>query len=108
MNRAPLVLAATLAAATALAACGSDTATDDTSAAAADGGLGVEEIRLDWATYNPARLVLREQGWLEEAVGDDVSVTWEFSAGSAPANELPRGDVVEPRTDRRGHAGRIG
>jgi sulfonate transport system substrate-binding protein len=58
-------------------------------------GLGVDEIRLDWATYNPASLVLREQGWVEEAVGEDVTVTWEFSAGSAPANELLRGDVVD-------------
>ncbi|MGJ7442657.1 aliphatic sulfonate ABC transporter substrate-binding protein [Aquipuribacter sp. MA13-6] len=95
MNRAHLVLAATLAAATVLSACGSDTATDEASVEAGDPGLGVEEIRLDWATYNPASLVLREQGWLEEAVGDDVTVTWEFSAGSAPANELLRGDVVD-------------
>ena len=39
--------------------------------------------------------MLREQGWIEEAVGDDFTVTWEFSAGSAPANELLRGDVVD-------------
>ena len=113
MNRAPLVLAAFLATATALTACGSDAdtaagdapgavddATSDTAAGAEASGaapadLGVDEIRLDWATYNPASLVLREQGWLEEAVGDDVTVTWEFSAGSAPANELLRGDVVD-------------
>jgi len=100
MNRAHLVLAATLAAATALSACGSGDATDAASSDAASSeaggsGLGVEEIRLDWATYNPASLVLMEQGWLEEAVGDDVTVTWEFSAGSAPANELLRGDVVD-------------
>ena len=118
MNRAPLVLAAFLAAATALTACGGsdapadDVADDATGAAgrrrrrqeagdaasgdaAAPVDLGVDEIRLDWATYNPASLVLKEQGWLEEAVGDDVTVTWEFSAGSAPANELLRGDVVD-------------
>lgn len=96
MNRAHLALAATLVAATALSACGSDTApTDEASAEAGGAGLGVDEIRLDWATYNPASLVLREQGWLEEAVGEDVTVTWEFSAGSAPANELLRGDVVD-------------
>ena len=123
MNRAPLALAAVLAAATTLTACGSDAGT--TADAAADGAagavddstaqpdgdatvgatdaasgagpvdLGVDEIRLDWATYNPASLVLKEKGWLEDAVGDDVTVTWEFSAGSAPANELLRGDVVD-------------
>lgn len=115
MNRAPLALAALLAAATALTACGGGTSTDEAAdavddatqgaaddasaapsdAAAAPVDLGVDEIRLDWATYNPASLVLKDQGWLEEAVGDDVTVTWEFSAGSAPANELLRGDVVD-------------
>jgi sulfonate transport system substrate-binding protein len=90
-----VALATLLAAATALAACSSGTATDGPSADAGAEGLGVEEIRLDWATYNPASLVLREQGWIEEAVGEDVTVTWEFSAGSAPANELLRGDVVD-------------
>lgn len=120
MNRAPLALVALVAAATALTACGSDTGTaadeatgaagaaaDDATQAATDAAtdgatgdaapadLGVDEIRLDWATYNPASLVLKDQGWLEEAVGDDVTVTWEFSAGSAPANELLRGDVVD-------------
>ena len=110
MNRAPLALVILLTAATATSACGSDggSAADGAAAdaaPAASGGaavgsdaaadLGVDEIRLDWATYNPASLVLREQGWLEEAVGDDVTVTWEFSAGSAPANELLRGDVVD-------------
>ncbi len=101
MNRAPLALVAILSAAAALSACGSDSdaVTDDATGAAVASGssadLGVDEIRLDWATYNPASLVLKEQGWLEEAVGDDVAVTWEFSAGSAPANELLRGDVVD-------------
>lgn len=112
MKRTTLVLATVLAAATALSACGSDaeTTTDaagdaatgaaaEATGEAGDAGapvdLGVDEIRLDWATYNPASLVLKEQGWLEEAVGDDVTVTWEFSAGSAPANELLRGDVVD-------------
>ncbi|WP_336922095.1 aliphatic sulfonate ABC transporter substrate-binding protein [Aquipuribacter sp. SD81] len=109
MSRRTSVPTLALAAATALvlAACGSGSeggadADDDATgaagggaSAAAGGDLGVDEIRLDWATYNPASLVLKEQGWVEEAVGDDVEVTWEFSAGSAPANELLRGDVVD-------------
>ena len=110
MNRTPLTLLTLLVAASVMSACGSDDgsvagdAAGDVnpapSGAAVDGAdapadLGVDEIRLDWATYNPASLVLREKGWLEEAVGDDVTVTWEFSAGSAPANELLRGDVVD-------------
>jgi sulfonate transport system substrate-binding protein len=87
------VLATAVVTAVTIAACGSGSASDEASTEA--GGLGVDEIRLDWATYNPASLVLREQGWVEEAVGEDVTVTWEFSAGSAPANELLRGDVVD-------------
>lgn len=118
MNRVPFALVTLLVAATALSACSTDDASAPAGEAAvqatpaasepAGGGsepaaagsdepvdLGVDEIRLDWATYNPASLVLRDQGWIEEAVGDDVTVTWEFSAGSAPANELLRGDVVD-------------
>ncbi|WP_380166563.1 aliphatic sulfonate ABC transporter substrate-binding protein [Jannaschia sp. R86511] len=95
MNRTTLALAASLAAVMALSACGGGDEAADPASAEAGGGLGVDEIRLDWATYNPASLVLREQGWLEEAVGDEVTVSWEFSAGSAPANELLRGDVVD-------------
>lgn len=107
VRRPALALVSAAAVAMLASACGdggdaTDTAPDratgaeDAGAATgAAGDLGVEEIRLDYATYNPASLVLREQGWLEEAVGPDVEVTWEFSAGSAPANELLRGDVVD-------------
>lgn len=46
------------------------------------------EIRLDYATYNPVSLVLKQKGWLEEEFrGDGVKITWLFSAGSNKAVE---------------------
>src|SRR5690606_14619341 len=59
----------------------------DASAGPSDG----DELVVDWATYNPLSLVIRDQGWLEEALADDgVDVTWVQSAGSNRANELLR------------------
>jgi len=48
-----------------------------------------KEIRLDWATYNPVSLVLKEQGLMEKALaGDGIGVRWVFSAGSNKALEF--------------------
>jgi len=48
-----------------------------------------KEIRLDWATYNPVSLVLKEQGLMEKALAaDGISVRWVFSAGSNKALEF--------------------
>lgn len=47
------------------------------------------EIRVDWATYNPVSLVLKNHGWLEKALeGDNISVRWVMSAGSNKALEF--------------------
>ncbi|NHI17571.1 aliphatic sulfonate ABC transporter substrate-binding protein [Microbacterium excoecariae] len=48
------------------------------------------ELTLDWATYNPLSLVVRDQGLLEETFGDDVQVEWIQSEGSNKANEFLR------------------
>ena len=41
------------------------------------------EIRIDWATYNPVSMVLKEQGLLEkEFAKDGIGVRWVQSAGS--------------------------
>ncbi|MFG1992874.1 aliphatic sulfonate ABC transporter substrate-binding protein [Actinoplanes sp. NPDC048988] len=53
-------------------------------------------LRLDYAYYNPASLVLRDQKWLEtELAGKNVTVTWQLSAGSNKANEALRGDAID-------------
>lgn len=48
-----------------------------------------KEIRLDFATYNPVSLVLKDQGLLEKALEKDgIKVTWVQSAGSNKALEF--------------------
>jgi sulfonate transport system substrate-binding protein len=43
-------------------------------------------LNIDYATYNPLSLIIKDQGWLEKTFGDKVKVNWIQSAGSAPAN----------------------
>jgi sulfonate transport system substrate-binding protein len=47
------------------------------------------EIRIDWATYNPVSLVLRERGLLEKAFEKDgIAVRWVQTLGSNKALEF--------------------
>ncbi len=47
------------------------------------------EIRVDWATYNPLSLVLKEKKLLEkEFEADKISIRWVLSAGSNKALEF--------------------
>ena len=47
------------------------------------------EIRIDWATYNPVSLVLKEQHLLEDAfAADKIAIRWVMSAGSNKALEF--------------------
>jgi sulfonate transport system substrate-binding protein len=47
------------------------------------------EIRIDWATYNPVSLVLKDQGLLEKEFGPDkIRIRWVLSAGSNKALEF--------------------
>ena len=49
----------------------------------------LEEIRIDWATYNPVSLVLRDQKLLEtEFAKDGIGIRWVQSAGSNKALEF--------------------
>lgn len=69
-----------------LAACGD--------ADGADGGA--DTLTLDWATYNPLSLIIRDQGWLEAALADDgIEVEWLQSAGSNRANEGLRSGALD-------------
>lgn len=57
-----------------------------TSAFAAD---KVSEIRIDWATYNPVSMVLKDKGLLEkEFEKDGIKIVWVQSAGSNKALEF--------------------
>ncbi|MBG6238705.1 sulfonate transport system substrate-binding protein [Mycetocola sp. CAN_C7] len=62
------------------------------SAAVTEGG----ELNIDFATYNPLSLVIKDQGWLEDALADqDVTVNWIQSAGSNKANEALRANAID-------------
>jgi sulfonate transport system substrate-binding protein len=48
-----------------------------------------KEIRLDWATYNPVSMVLKEQGLLEkEFAKDGITIRWVQTLGSNKALEF--------------------
>ena len=47
-----------------------------------------DEIRIDYAYYNPVSLVLKEKGWLEQDLAKDgIKVRWVLSLGSNKALE---------------------
>src|ERR1700692_3678822 len=47
------------------------------------------EIRIDWATYNPVSMVLKQQGLLEkEFAGEGIGLRWVQSLGSNKALEF--------------------
>src|SRR5438270_357366 len=49
----------------------------------------LKDIRIDWATYNPVSMVLKQKGLLEkEFAKDGISIVWVQSAGSNKALEF--------------------
>ncbi|GAB3270511.1 aliphatic sulfonate ABC transporter substrate-binding protein [Sinomonas notoginsengisoli] len=81
------------AAALGLSACAGEGAGG---AAAANGGGKPGTLSIDWATYNPLSVVIKEKGWLEEALKPkNVTVNWVQSAGSNKANEALRAGAVD-------------
>jgi sulfonate transport system substrate-binding protein len=87
MNRR-LFLTALLSTATLLiAGCGSGNS-DDASGGAPD------TLNIDFATYNPLSLVIKDQGWLESAL-PGTKVNWIQSLGSNKANENLRAGAID-------------
>lgn len=68
---------------------------DPAPGATAAEGWSSDTLNLDFATYNPLSLIIKEQGWIEETLGDDVAVTWTQSAGSNKANEALRASAID-------------
>jgi sulfonate transport system substrate-binding protein len=66
-------------------------------AASATGALAqVKEIRIDYATYNPVSLVLKDKGFLEkEFEKDGIKVRWVQSLGSNKALEFLNAGSVD-------------
>jgi sulfonate transport system substrate-binding protein len=90
MKKSPLAVIAAIATATALALTGcvaGEGAAPEPDPALGDGGWSASTLNIDFATYNPLSLIIKEQGWIEEATGGDVQVNWVQSAGSNKANE---------------------
>lgn len=89
-SRLAALAAGTTAVALALTGCvaGEDAPAES---GAADGGT-TTTVDIDWATYNPLSIVIRDQGWLEDA-GYDVN--WVQSLGSSAANEALRSGAID-------------
>ena len=105
MNRTAVALLTALA--VVLAACGgapppqsASTATptapaaSSTAAAVIGTDAGLTELRIDYATYSPPSLVLKQQGWVEQAF-PGVSIKWVYSAGSSNALNFLQGNSVD-------------
>ncbi|ANG85693.1 aliphatic sulfonate ABC transporter substrate-binding protein [Microbacterium aurantiacum] len=54
-----------------------------------------DTLSIDFATYNPLSLIVRDQGLIEDVLGDDVTVEWVQSAGSNKANEFLRAGSID-------------
>jgi sulfonate transport system substrate-binding protein len=97
-RKAPLAILAALATTTALAltgcVAGEDTPAAEVAKPGAD-GWSASVLNIDFATYNPLSLIIKDQGWIEDAVGDDVTVNWIQSAGSNKANEALRAGAID-------------
>jgi sulfonate transport system substrate-binding protein len=49
----------------------------------------LKEIHIDWATYNPVSMILKQKGLLEkEFAKDGINIVWVQSAGSNKALEF--------------------
>jgi sulfonate transport system substrate-binding protein len=87
------------------AACGSPASTGaapsasaapaaSASAASLPADPALAELRVDYATYSPPSLVLKKQGWVEEAF-KGTSIKWVYSAGSSNALNFLQGNAVD-------------
>lgn len=64
--------------------------------AAADGATQGGTLTIDFATYNPLSLIIKEQGWLEDELAEQgMDVEWVQSAGSNKANEALRAGAID-------------
>ncbi|TFV98425.1 aliphatic sulfonate ABC transporter substrate-binding protein [Leifsonia flava] len=95
------IVAAAASVALVLTGCvaGEGSAAEPASTSAGDGDAVVTEggtLNIDFATYNPLSLVIKDQGWLEDALADqDITVNWVQSAGSNKANEALRAGAID-------------
>ncbi|MCK0176969.1 aliphatic sulfonate ABC transporter substrate-binding protein [Mycolicibacterium sp. F2034L] len=89
--RTPAIASALIALVLMLSGCVSGEG-DDTSAGDGDNPLQGQVLDIDFATYNPLSLIIKEQGWLE---AHGLKVNWVQSAGSNKANEALRAGAID-------------
>lgn len=91
-TRLAALIAGAAAAALLLSGCVAGENADGSSTDTSSGG----ELNIDYATYNPLSLVIKDKGWLEDALEDDgITVNWVQSAGSNKANEALRTESID-------------
>ena len=107
MKKTPLAALAAIAVTAALALTGcvagegtsSQPATTPKPAASGEklgaNGWSATTLNIDYATYNPLSLIVKQEGYLEKAFGDKVKVNWVKSAGSAPANQALQAGAID-------------
>jgi sulfonate transport system substrate-binding protein len=83
-------LGLTAAAALGAAGCVAGEGSENAAGSGGEGEWSTGSLTIDWATYNPLSLVVRDQRLIEDALGESVTVEWVQSAGSNKANELLR------------------
>lgn len=59
------------------------------------GEWSADVLNIDFATYNPLSLIIKDQGWLEDATAGKVTINWVQSAGSNKANEALRAGAID-------------
>lgn len=74
---------------------GENAATSGAEASSEAQEWSTDTLSIDFATYNPLSLIIKEQRLLEEALGDSVTVEWVQSAGSNKANEFLRAGSID-------------
>ena len=58
-------------------------------------GWSASTLNIDFATYNPLSLIVKQQGYLEKAFDGKVTVNWVQSAGSAAANQALQAGAID-------------
>lgn len=90
------VIALTAVAAIGLSGCAAgENAASEPAASSDAADWGTDTLNIDWATYNPLSLIIKDQGWLEDELGSDVTVNWVQSLGSSKANEFLRAGSID-------------
>jgi sulfonate transport system substrate-binding protein len=71
---------------------GASNAPGASAAVTADPALA--ELRIDYATYSPPSLVLKKQGWVEQAF-PGTTIKWVYSAGSSNALNFLQSNAID-------------